>query len=357
MKIHAVAFLCTAALLGGFVSCGGGTSPAGREVPEVAVHVEPLPGDTLMLGYIGSVTVRDSLLFLVDYGRAGQADALVQLYSYPALRPLCRFVSRGKGPNETLGISGYVVDDDSVRVFTMVAPRMFVYGLADLVRGTRLPARVILYPEECGEAAGFCRTDSGFVFGSFSDESTGRIVQIDSLGSVVGRYYSIPYRPEDVEQLGGAPGNMIPYLWQATVAAVGETVVFGTKLGDVLEIYNLHDSTRNRVVRGPDGPPEVKRDGQSFIFGLKKGYRDLKIVGDRIYALYRYEQQSEEDEADSAEENKMSVLRVFDFDGNWLKSYVLDRPLGCFDMLADGQTVVAGDPTAEYQLCTFTLPD
>ena len=83
MKIHAVAFLCTAALLGGFVSCGGGTSPAGREVPEVAVHVEPLPGDTLMLGYIGSVTVRDSLLFLVDYGRAGQADALVQLYSYP----------------------------------------------------------------------------------------------------------------------------------------------------------------------------------------------------------------------------------------------------------------------------------
>lgn len=359
MKTQMMVVWCALAALWGFVSCGGGTSSADREVPEVAVHVEPLPGDTLMLGYVGSITVRDSLLFLVDYGHANQAEALVQLYSYPSLRPLCRFVNRGKGPNETLGLSGYVVDGDSVRVFVGWPPRMFVYALADLVRGDRLPARVIPYPEgPCSYASGFQKLDSGFVLTRFyGDPAVGRVIRIDSIGGVVGSYYSIPYRPEDIEQIAGTSKENIMMLWQAEVAAAGEKVVLGTKMGDVLEIYNLRDSSLNRIVRGPDGPPEAECNGNTIVFGVKSGYLDLKIVGDRIYALYRYERQSEEDEAESAEENKMSVLRVFDFDGNWLKSYVLDRPLGPFDILTDGRTVVAGDPTAEYQLCTFVLPE
>ncbi len=360
MNKNRIALGCAVALLCGFASCGGGTSSADREVPEVAVHVESLPGDTLMLGYVGSITVRDSLLFLVDYGHANQAEALVQLYSYPALRPLCRFVNRGKGPNETLGMSGYLVDGDSVRVFVGWPPRMFVYGLADLVRGERLPARIISYPEECEYASGFQKLDSGFVLTRFyGDPAVGRVIRIDSLGNVTGTYYSIPYRPEEVEAIAALRKENITMLWQSVAAAAGETVVLGTKMGDVLEIYNLRDSSLNRIVRGPDGLPEAECNGNSIVFGVKSGYLDLKIVGDRIYAMYRAERYSEPDEAGMAEtlQGKGSVLRVFDFEGNWLKSYVLDRLLGPFDILADGRTVVAGDPTAEYQLCTFTLPE
>ncbi|WP_294597718.1 BF3164 family lipoprotein [uncultured Rikenella sp.] len=358
MNKNRIALGCAVALLCGFASCGGGTSSADREVPEVAVHVDSLPGDTLMLGYVGSITVRDSLLFLVDYGHANQAEALVQLYSYPALRPLCRFVNRGKGPNETLGMSGYVVDGDSVRVFVGWPPRMFVYGLADLVRGERLPARIIPYPEgPCSYASGFQKLDSGFVLTRFyGDPAVGRVIRIDSLGNVTGTYYSIPYRPEDLEQVADYGREMLATLWQAVAAASGETVVLGTKLGDVLEIYNLRDSSLNRIVRGPDGPPEVECDGNSIVFGVKSGYQALKIVGDRIYAMYRAERFKDSDEPDSSGV-KGSTLRVFDLDGNWLKSYMLDRPLHSFDILSDGRTVVAGDPTAEYQLCTFTLPE
>lgn len=341
-----------------FLSCGGEAPAPGQGVPEVALHAEPLPGDTLMLGYVGSIRVQDTLLFLVDYGHANRSEAIVQLYSYPSLRPLCRFVNRGKGPNEAIGIAGYVVDGDSVRVFTTVTPRMFVYALSDLVRGERLPARIISYPEEqCSYASGIHKLDTGFMFVRFyGDPTAGRITRIDSYGNVIGTHYSIPCLPEELEQIAGYGQEMLATLWQTVAATSGDVVALGTKLGDVLEIYHLSDSTRNRVVRGPDGSPEVGREGNSITFGVKSGYQDLKIVGDRIYAMYRAERFKDSDSDESAEV-KGSALRVFDLDGNWLKSYLLDRPLHSFDILSDGRTVVAGDPTAEYQLCTFVLPE
>lgn len=355
MKTNIVMW-CVGIALWGLVSCGGSSSSVGEAVPEIVVHVDPLPGDTLMLGYVGSIQVHDTLLFLTDYSN-GQADNLLQMYSFPSLRPLCRFVAKGKGPGEALGVSGFVVDGDSVRVLVGMPTRMFVYALADLVRGERQPVRIIPCPAElCEHANGFEKLDSGFMLVRFyGDPASGRVVRIDSLGEVTGSYYPIPFRPEDVEQLAGYRPDMVTMLWQVEAAAEGETVVLGTKLGDVLEIYNLRDSTRNRVVRGPDGVPEVGFEGETVVFGVKSGYRDLKIVGDRIYAMYLGER------FDGAEnetaEGRGSTLRVFDLDGKWQKTYRLDRPLGCFDMLADGRTVIAGDPTAEYQLYIFVLPE
>ncbi len=358
MKTNIVVW-CAGAALWGLVSCGGSSSSVGEAVPEIAVHVDPLPGDTLMLGYVGSVTVRDTFLLLSDSYVQGQGQngAFLQLYGFPSLRPLCRFVSKGKGPGETLGMAGYVVDGDSVRVFVGMPARMLVYALADLVRGERQPARIIPYPaEQCENANGFGKLDSGFMLVRFSgDPASGRVVRIDSLGGVTGSYYSIPYRPEEVEHLAGYSPYMVTMLWQVKAAAAGETVVLGTTLGDVLEIYNLRDSTRNRVVRGPDGVPEVGFEGETIVFGVKSGYQDLKIVGDRIYAMYLGER-FDEAENETAE-GRGSMLRVFDLDGKWLKTYRLDRKIGCFDILPDGRTVIAADPTAEYQLCTFTLPD
>lgn len=352
--VQAFCLACAAILPFGWISCGGPEAADPANVPEVALKTAPLSGDTLMLGYAVSVTVIDTLLVVED---TKATDACLQLYGYPSLRPLCRFAVKGKGPGEVLGVAGYAVDGDSVRVYTSADARMLVYALSDLVQGEKLPARVVGYPSECNYASAFGKAAEGFVVGQFmGDPDTGRIRLIDGNGGMIGARYSIPYTPEEAEKVAPYGKSMITMLWQAAMAVDGDRVVLGTRLGDVLEIYDLKDSTKNRIVRGPGGPPEVGVSGNSITFGVKTGYLDIQIVGDRIYALYdgKHFERGESPDADSA---KSRTLRIFDMEGRWLQTGVLDRPVGSFWLLPDGRTALATDPTAEYQLYTFELPE
>ena len=333
----------------GWVSCGGSGTAEPADIPEVELKTVPLPGDSLMLGFVGSVTVYDTLLFILDYATA---DAYLQLYGYPSLRPLCRFAVKGKGPGEVLGVVGYVIDGDSLRLFTSENPKMQVYALADLVHGERYPARVIPYPEECGYSSVFGQAKDCFVLDV--DSNQGRIRLVDGSGGTIGIRFAIPYKTEEVEYLSGFDPGMITTLWRGMMDVDGDQVVLGTFYGDVLEIYDLKDSTKNRIVRGPDGPPEATVDGGVVGFGHKKGYQDIRIAGDRIYALYDGTNSKDLSQSD---DRKRSALRIFDREGRWLVTGRLDRPIARFCLLSDGRTALAVDPTAEYQLCTFTLPE
>ena len=131
-------------------ACGSG--PAVPEQPEeVEVSVRPMPGDTLMLGYGAALAVHDTLLLIQDNNAPGY---IMRLCGYPSLRPLCNFVVKGKGPGELTGVGDFIVDGDSLRLYSNNEPKMLVYAWADLVRGELRPARTITYPAE-GEANPF----------------------------------------------------------------------------------------------------------------------------------------------------------------------------------------------------------
>ena len=336
-------------------ACGSG--PAVPEQPEeVEVSVRPMPGDTLMLGYGAALAVHDTLLLIQDNNAPGY---IMRLCGYPSLRPLYNFVVKGKGPGELTGVGDFIVDGDSLRLYSNNEPKMLVYAWADLVRGELRPARTITYPAECANVSSLGKASDGrFVLGKYlGDPKAGRILLVDGEGGVIGPRFSIPYTTEEAEQVSAYGDALIPMLWQATMAVDDEWVVLGTRLGDVLEIYNLGDTTRNRVVRGPDGVPEVGVSDNSITFGTRSGYQCLQIDDDRIYALYDGAEFHPADDIEAVDTVKIRQLRIFDMEGHWLKTCMLDRPISAFYLMNDGKTAVAIDPKSEYQLCTFEIPD
>lgn len=328
------------------MSCRSGAKPSETEIVKIAVV--PLPGDTAFLGYAAQISVVDTMMYLQD-NRGG--ETFLRAYAYPSLKPLCKFVTRGKGPEEMLAVSGYTADKDSVRVFAAQEHEMAVYAVSDLCRGINRPVRVIEYPQSCMPALAFCGVKGGFALQNSS--SAYRLTLIDSSGHIQAEKYDIPV--SETERKKVQP-ELIPYLWQSVLASDGAVVAVGTKLGDVLEIYDLEDSLRNRVVRGEGGEPAVSHKGRGMQMGTISGFYALDIADGKVYALFDGSRLADYNGQDAVP--RKIFLRVYDLStGELERIYELDRHISSFDILTDGKTVIATDPNAEHQLCTFTLPD
>lgn len=329
-----------------WTACAPGTGTS--KVVSVDVPVVPLPGDTSFLGYAVNVRVVDSMLYLED--TKGGATFL-RAYAYPSLQPLCKFVMRGKGPEELLAISGYTADADSVRVFAAQEHKMVVYAVSDIRKGINKPVRVIEYPVSCMPALAFCGVRGGFVLQNSS--SSGRLTLIDSSGHLLAEKYDIPVQKTEKADL---QPELIPYLWQSVLAGDGSMVVVGTKLGDVLEIYDLQDSLPARIIRGDGGEPVMVKKGYGMQMGKISGFHALDICRNKIYALYDGTLLAEYNGQDAVPDE--ILLKVYDLEtGDLQVIYRLDRHISSFDILPDGRTVIATDPNAERQLCTFTIPE
>lgn len=187
---------------------------------------------------------------------------------------------------------------------------------------------------------------------------TDRIYVADTTGRLIS-HRAVPY-PVAEEELALVDKEMLPYLWCSDMDYDNGHLAITTRLGDVLEIHpTVNDSqSEQRVVVGDDGAPAIDNDGT---LGRVEGYLDVRIVGDKVYAIYSGFPSEEVNRILDEGGNPPTggkILRVFDLNtGELLRVYQLDRNVSTFDILPDGKTVIAADPNVEQQLCTFTLPD
>ena len=343
-----------AGLLTLFVCCWTAACHRGgqekRKIDPIPVSVASLPfeGDMPFLGYACDLTVVDSILYLQDVKGGG---TLLRAFSYPSLKLLCSFVNRGHGPGEMLGVSGYTVDADSLRVFAANDHKMAVYAVSDIRQGVGTPSRMVEYPASCMPALAFGKVSDGFVLLHASPEH--RLILIDDAGNVVAEKYKIPDPESDKSDIWP---EARPYLWQSALASDGSVVVLGTRLGEVLEIYDLQDSSRNKIIRGEGGDPEAVVRGTMRQLGRINGFQELDMLDGKLYALYDGSELTIGGEVE--DKPRKIFLRVYDLSAGELERvYELDRCISSFDILPDGRTVIAADPTSEQQLCTFTLPE
>jgi len=99
-----------------------------------------------------------------------------------------------------------------------------------------------------------------------------------------------------------------------------------TQLGEILEIYNLKDSTH--VVRiGPNGEPKFKvLEGYGIPTGIM-GFCDVQVTNDAIYAVFQG--RTFKGISEAAQEGDMTdggrYVYVFSLTGEPLKRYELDH--------------------------------
>lgn len=129
-----------------------------------------------------------------------------------------------------------------------------------------------------------------------------------------------------------------------------------TQLGEVLEIYNLKDSTQ--VVRiGPHNEPEFKvSQGYGIPMGIM-GFSDVQVTDSAIYAVFHG--RSFKEIAQNAQQGIQvdggQYIYVFNLKGEPLRKYVLDHYVYGISVNEQKGIIFATDvnkdePIVEYQM-------
>ncbi len=130
-------------------------------------------------------------------------------------------------------------------------------------------------------------------------------------------------------------------------------------MGDVLEIYNLKDSTQ-KILVGKQGEPSVLREGNSMSLMSANGYQDV-IVGDSaIYALYSqitYKEVREAQRKNEITPNGGNFIYVFSLDGEMKKVFELDEYINGFSIDFKKNIIYGVTSNSDIQLCIFNLPN
>lgn len=306
-----------------------------------------------MVGFVNQLQYCDSIVWIWDM----KGKRHMQGLSYPDMRPVVSFCPRGKGPEEMVGIVGFDIVDNDLFVLADRYPKLFKYDISALRENNISPSAVVSLSPTVMPAFAFVATDDHrFVLSGTGRED--RIRVVDTAGRLID-HRPIAY-PATKKELAAVEEEMLPYLWLSKMDCNADAIVSATQLGDVLECFAVPGRTdaSGWLRIGDDGVPMVDEEGA---LGVVDGFSGVRIAGNKVYAVYSgFSSQEALRMLDEGENPPIGgrYFRVYDLKtGDLERVYELDRHISTFDVLPDGRTVIAADPNAEHQLCTFTLPD
>lgn len=182
-------------------------------------------------------------------------------------------------------------------------------------------------------------SDTSFIF--IDDMGKGRYAEYSINGNRVASFGNIPVSVEErrTDSLSAAHG------WASYLAysPSHRILVSATQLGDVLEIYNMKDSSSIVLYGKSSDPQYLPYPGGGAIPTGIKGYCSVYIGSRYIYALFSGQTFDEIIETNGEAPDGGKYLRVFDLKGNPVKLYHLDRVVQCFFVDEDNGKIWATD--------------
>ena len=172
-------------------------------------------------------------------------------------------------------------------------------------------------------------------------------------GKLIKRSGAIPTTNED------ALAHACPALAQAWRSFIdynpqNDVLAAATQLGEVLEIYNLKDSTR--VVRvGPCGEPEFKiSEGYGLPTGIM-GFSDVQVTDCAIYAVFHGRTFKEIAKQQAPIIDGGRYIYVFNLQGEPLCKYTLDRYIYGIHVDEEKQIITATDVNNDQPIVVFRM--
>ena len=240
----------------------------------------PLPLDTAVFRYPFRIRVQADRAVVMDLHGT---DHFFHAFSLPDFRHLASFGRRGDGPDDLISAENMRWAGDTLHVLdsgrSQVAHFVFAPSADSLLRvGTVSLDRQLL------RALDFVSiNDSTCLVPDYSGESRFCVVNRD--GRLLRRFGSIPTTNEDAllhsrPALAQAWRSFIDYNPRNGVLAAA------TQLGEVLELWNLRDSTHT-VLLGPGGEPQFQvRQGYGIPTGIM-GFIDVQVADSAVYAVFQ----------------------------------------------------------------------
>ena len=279
-----------------------------------------LPLDTALFRYPFRIRVQGDRAVVLDlHGE----DCFCHAFSYPAFCPLSSFGRRGEAPGEQLSAENVRWSGDGLWILDSNKSELIRFGCA--LSGDSLSRQEsVNLDKDILRALDFvAMDDSTFIIPDYSGDS--RFCLINRKGHLLRRVGTIPTGNTDALQ------NARPALAQAWRSFIDYNPRNGvlaavTQLGEVLEVYNLKDSTH--VVRiGPHGEPEFKvAEGYGIPTGIM-GFSDVQVTDKAIYAVFHGRSFKEimQNAQKGIQVDGGQYIYVFSLHGEPLCKYVLDH--------------------------------
>lgn len=311
---------------------------------------QTLPLDTAIFRFPYRIRMQGDTVAILDLHAP---EHYIQLFHYPDFSYIASLGRRGDSPEDMLSAENIRWDRNSLWTLDANKSQITRFGLS-LSGDSLLRKEVVSLDKEILRALDFVvYDDSTFIIPDYSGES--RFCWVSRKGKLLRRMGEIPSTNE------GALLQTRPALAQAWRSFIDYNPRNGvlaavTQLGEVLEIYNLKDSTH--VVRiGPNGEPKFKvSEGYGIPTGIM-GFCDVQVTDNAIYAVFQGRTFKEISEA--AQEGDMTdggrYVYVFSLVGEPLRKFLLEYC--AYGIWADEQkgVIIAMDvnqdePIIEYHI-------
>lgn len=334
----------------------------GKNHKEYAKNVFPYSGFLQEKELKGEVIELDTALFRYPFRIRVEGDkALVMdlhgsdhyghLFQYPSFRYLSSFGRRGDSPTEMLSMENCRLYNR--KLWTLDANKSELTRLGFSSSGDSLfREETVILDEGILRPLDFAvYDDTTFIIPDYSGES--RFLKVSDKGGLLEKIGTIP--TSDARALQEAR----PALAQAWRSFLdynprNGVLVAVTQLGEVVDVYNLKDSTH--VVRiGEHDEPEFKvSDGYGIPTGIM-GFSDVHVTDSAIYAVFHGTSFKEIAKQGGKLPDGGKYIYVFSLKGEPMCKYVLDHYIYGIWVDEATKTIMATDVNSDQPTLKFSF--
>ncbi|EKU90349.1 hypothetical protein HMPREF9447_01767 [Bacteroides oleiciplenus YIT 12058] len=307
--------------------------------------------DTALFRYPYRVRVQDDKAVVLDLHGT---EYFFHAFHYPDFHYLSSFGKRGDAPEEMLSAENLRWNGSFLWTLDSNKSELTRLGFASS-GDSLLRLEAVSLDEELLRTLDFVQyDDSTFITPDYSGDS--RFCLVSRQDRLLRKIGTIPTANED------ALKNARPALAQAWRSFIDYNprngiLVAATQLGEVLEIYNLKDSTHLACI-GPNGEPEFQiSQGYGIPTGIM-GFSDIQVTDNVIYVVFQGH--AFKDIMQKAQQginlpNGGQNIYVFSLEGKPLRKYALDHYIHGISVDEQKGIMIATDvnkdePIIEYKL-------
>lgn len=305
--------------------------------------------DTAVFRYPFRIRIENELAVVLDLHGM---DHFFQVFRYPEFRYIASFGECGDSPKDMLSAENIRWNGQSL--WALDANKSELTRFVFFESGdSLLRAEAVSLDKKILRALDFVQyDDSTFIIPDYSGDN--RFCMVSRKGELLRKFGSIPTANEDAlahsrPALAQAWRSFIDYNPQNGILAAT------TQLGEVLEIYNLKDTTH--IVRiGPYGEPEFKvSKGYGIPVGIM-GFSDIKVTDKAIYAVFHgrtFKELSRQPKGKEVDGGQ--YIYVFSLQGEPLMKYVLDRYIYGISVDEERGIITATDVNSDEPIIEFSM--
>ncbi|WP_086541032.1 BF3164 family lipoprotein [Algoriphagus antarcticus] len=301
------------------------------------------------IGYDYLIDKIDNYLIVVSFKNGD----LISVYDADSQRLLMHGASNGEGENELLAPVALYVDkqERSFYIYDGMKQRQFKYDLGEIMKNGEIGTSVSIRLPSSGDFMNPVIPLGKGINLTMTYDKEGHFMFFDKEGEVVGKlgeFEKMDVRGDDI------PDMIYGLIWKGKYAVNKSRKLVIKAYMDYSRIsfFDMEANLLKDIWTGNKDMLTVEFDGQNVI---KKGerkihYGSVKVTDSFVYALYSGE----------GYDNDYSVfpgkeIHVFDYDGNRVSRYLLDKLVSDFCIDEEGNRIFGVNFTSDEEVIVFNL--